>query len=108
VLAPGFTPARTPGSVKGDKTLKKKDVKIKITLDRLRVFEYPGKGTHMILFDFYAEHQTDTAAERQDLHFTQNYRVRQGGGAGISGYPVFVGLRVGEEGVSFKCSTINL
>jgi hypothetical protein len=93
-------------SIEADKSLMNKN--IKITLDRLRVFEYPGDGMHTILFDFYAQHQAATTGESQDLHFTQNYRVRQGGGAGITGYPVFIGLRVGTEGVSFKCYTVNV
>ena len=94
------------GNIQAEQSLK--GASIKITLDRLRVFSYPGGGTHTILFDFYAQHQTSTQGESQDLHFTQNYKVREGGGAGISGYPVFIGLRVGNEGVSFKCSTVNV
>lgn len=93
------------GNIQADAALKNEA--IKITLDRLRVYNYPGGGIHVILFDFYAQHQVG-AGETQDLHFTQNYRVQQGAGAGITGYPVFVGLKVGTEGVSFKCSTVNL
>ncbi len=93
------------GNIKADMSLQ--GALIKITLDRLRVYSYPGGGTHTILFDFYAQHQV-SQGESQDLHFTQNYRVREGGGAGISGYPVFIGLKVGNEGVSFKCSTVNV
>lgn len=93
------------GNIQADQTLK--NANIKITLDRLRVFQYPGGGEHAILFDFYAQHQTNSG-ESQDLHFTQQYRVKEGGGAGISGYPVFIGLKVGAEGVSFKCYTVNV
>ncbi len=94
------------GSITADASLKNSN--IKITLDRLRVFDYPGDGVHTILFDFYAQHQTSNAGDTQDLHFTQNYRAKEGGGAGITGYPVFVGLKVGTEGVSFKCYTVNV
>jgi hypothetical protein len=94
------------GNIEADKSLK--GAAVKVTLDRLRVFAYPGGGTHTILFDFYAQHQTSNHGESQDLHFAQNYRVLEGGGAGISGYPVFVGLRVGTEGVCFKCATVNV
>lgn len=80
--------------------------RVKVTLDRLRVQDYPGGGEHMILFDFYARHQTDT--QDQDVRFNQVYRVREGSGAGISGYPVFLGLKVGDEGVAFRCYTVNV
>lgn len=94
------------GNIQADMTLK--NVALKVTLDRLRVFAYPGGGIHTVLFDFYAQHQTETLNETQDLHFAQKYRVHEGGGAGISGYPVFIGLKVGDQGVSFKCSTVNV
>lgn len=93
------------GNMSADAGLKGKQ--IKITLDRLRVFEYPGAGLHTILFD-YAQHQTPNVGETQDLHFTQQYRVQEGSGAGITGYPAFIGLKVGGEGVSFKCFTVNV
>ncbi|GMV03721.1 MAG: hypothetical protein AMXMBFR53_00030 [Gemmatimonadota bacterium] len=92
------------GNITADKKLRGK--RIKVTLDRLRVQDYPGSGQHMILFDFYARHQTDTVD--QDVRFNQVYRVQEGSGAGISGYPVFIGLKVGEEGVAFRCYTVNV
>ena len=94
------------GNITADPNLKGQN--IKITLDRLRVYQYPGGGSHTILFDFYAQHQTPNAGETQDLHFTQNYRAQEGSAAGITGYPVFVGLKVGDEGVCFKCFTVNV
>lgn len=94
------------GNIEADASLKNSNVKI--TLDRLRVFDYPGKGTRTVLFNFSAQHQTSTPGQTQDLNFAQNYRIKEGGGAGITGYPVFVGLKVGTEGISFKCSTINV
>jgi len=83
-----------------------KDSRIKITLDRLRVFDYPGDGIHHILFDFYAQNQVQ--GQTENLHFNQIYRVQEGEQAGIIGYPTFVGLHVGSEGVAFKCYTVNV
>jgi len=103
---PPLIEIKDAGNITADVGLKNSN--IKITLDRLRVFDYPGDGVHTILFDFYAQHQTSAAGDTQDLHFTQNYRAKEGGGAGITGYPVFVGLKVGTEGVSFKCYTVNV
>jgi hypothetical protein len=94
------------GNMKGDPNLKNQ--MIKVTLDRLRVFDYPGKGEHTVLIDFYARHQTSTPNQTEDLHFTQKYRALEGAGAGIRGYDIFVGLKVGSEGISFRCYTVNV
>jgi hypothetical protein len=44
----------------------------------------------------------------EHLHFNASYRVREGEQAGIRGYPIFVGLKVGREGLAFKCFTVNV
>jgi hypothetical protein len=92
------------GQVKADKSLM--NSKVKISLGRLRVYDYPGGGEHQILFGFWGQNQVDKQSE--DVHFTQTYRVRQGQQAGIVGYPIFLGLNVGSEGVGFRCSTVNV
>jgi hypothetical protein len=83
-----------------------KDARLKITLDRLRVAAYPGKGTHRVLVHFFAQNQIPGATE--DLHFNATYRVREGEQAALRGYPIFLGLNVGSEGVRLKCRTINV
>jgi hypothetical protein len=104
--APGveLLPIRHAGNIEADASLK--DARIKITLDRLRVADYPGGGTHRVLFDFYAQNQLPGNVEH--LHFNATYRVREGEQAAILGYPVFVGLNVGAAGVAFKCFTVNV
>jgi len=92
------------GSMPPDDRLK--GSRIKIVLNQLRVANYPGKGVHHILFDFYAQNQIRHRVER--LHFNQTYRAQQGQQVGIIGYPIFIGLSVGSEGVSFKCHTVNV
>jgi hypothetical protein len=92
------------GNIPADESLK--NSRIKITLDRLRVADYPGSGTHRVLFDFYAQNQVPGQVEH--LHFNAAYRVREGEQAAILGYPLFVGLNVGTEGVAFKCFTVNV
>src|SRR5207249_4800678 len=72
----------------------------------LRVAKYPGGGMHTVLFDFYAQNQVQGQVEH--LHFSQLYRVQEGEQAGVVGYPVFIGLNVGTQGVSFKCYTVNV
>jgi len=104
--APGSTalPIQHAGNIAADPALK--NGRIKITLDRLRVSAYPGGGMHRVLFDFYAQNQVP--GEVEHLHFNATRRVREGQQAAILGYPIFVGLNVGSEGVAFKCFTINV
>ncbi|MBY0460147.1 MAG: hypothetical protein K2V38_22755, partial [Gemmataceae bacterium] len=92
------------GAIKADASLK--GARLKITLDRLRIAEYPGSGTHHVLFDFYA--QTQIAGNLEHLHFNATFRGRQGEHAALVGYPLFVGLEAGVEGVAFKCFTVNV
>lgn len=106
-IAPGvtaFQPIASASAIRPDTSLKGQLVKI--TLDRLRVAEYPGRGMHRILFDFYARNQSD--GPDADLHFNATYRVQQGQQAGLSGYPIFLGVKVGPEGLAFQCFTVNV
>ena len=92
------------GNIPPDESLKYGRVTIR--LQRLRVANYPGSGMHHILFDFYGENQPKGQEEK--LHFNQIYRVREGESAGIIGYPIFIGLNVGPQGVAFRCYTVNV
>ena len=95
---------RHAGNMTADSSLK--GARIKITLDRLRVAAYPGGGMHRVLFDFYAQNQVSGGEEH--LHFNTTYRVREGEQAAVLGFPIFVGLGVGTEGVAFRCYTVNV
>jgi hypothetical protein len=92
------------GSIPADTSLKHS--RIKITLSRLCVCSYPGGGMHRVLLHFFAQNQLPHSKE--DVHFNATYRVREGEHAGINGYPIFIGLNVGDEGLSFRCRTINV
>lgn len=83
-----------------------KNTRVKITLDRLRAASYPGKGMHHILVHFYAQNQIPEKTE--ELHFSTTYRVREKEHAALRGYPVFVGLQVGNEGIRLRVRTINV
>jgi len=103
---PGSAPLsiQHAGNIAADPSLKNSHVKI--TLDRLRVAAYPGGGMHRVLFDFYAQNQVP--GEVEHLHFNLTCRVHEGEQAASLGYPIFVGLNVGSEGVAFKCFTVNV
>jgi hypothetical protein len=75
-------------------------------LDGLWSAGYPGGGEHKILFDFHAQNQRPRSVE--SLHFCVALRARNGQFAGVRGQPIFVGLRVGNEGLSFRCFTVNV
>jgi hypothetical protein len=92
-----------PGNIKADDKLI--NGRVTIRLNSLRVADYPGKGMHQILFDFQAQNYLEH--QKENIRFSQTYRAQEGESVGIIGYPVFVGLGVGNEGVSFNCSTIN-
>jgi hypothetical protein len=98
-------PVLHAGAMAAEESLR--NAQIKITLDRLRVVDYPGGGIHRVLFDFYAQNQLSTGGV-EHLHFNATLRAREGESAATVGYPIFSGLNVGPEGVVFKCFTVNV
>ncbi|MDJ0837093.1 MAG: hypothetical protein QNK37_11295 [Acidobacteriota bacterium] len=111
----GFLPAGLPatneplplfnaGQIEPDQSLR--NAAVTIRLDKLRVADYPGKGTHRILFDFSARHATEMG--NQPLHYNATLSAREGQEAPVLGQPIFVGLVVGNEGLSFACHTVNV
>lgn len=99
-----YIPITYAGKIEPDISLKNQ--RITLSLGQLRVADYPGRGNHMILFDFYAKNQTDYGEEH--LHFNNVFRVHEGQQAPVIGYPIFSGLNVGEEGVQLRCYTVNV
>ena len=108
-LAPGG-PTHSPqplhhaGNIDADLSLRK--ARVNISLGAIRVADYPGSGTHQILFDFYG--QTSSGESVNHLHFNTLLRAREGDDVAVLGYPIFVGLSVGDQGVSFGCLTVNV
>lgn len=102
--APEVLSIRSLDAMQADPTLK--HAQLKITLDRLRVADYPGGGTHRVLIHSFAQNQV--AGRAEPAHFNATYRVREGEAAALRGYPIFVGLGVGNEGLLLQCRTINV
>ena len=110
----GFIPEGRPGdtripiqpasSVEADTSLIGQ--RIKVTLDGFRVEEYPGLGQHTVLFDFQGRDQAE--GEKQDLQYASVLTVRDGDNAAVSGVPIFTGLTVPPDGLSFKARTISI
>jgi len=101
---PGLLTISHASNISPDEALK--GARIKLSLDGLRVANYPGRGMHRILFDFAARNQTDQGPEQ--LHFNATYRVAEGEQAAVLGRPIFVGLQVGSEGLFLQCATVNV
>lgn len=91
-------------SVQADSTLTRIDVR----LDRLRVYDYPGSGNHQVMFTFQADNSMTQEAQKENISFSQVYEAQEGEGAGVAGYPIFIGLNVGKQGAALKGATINV
>jgi hypothetical protein len=97
-------PISHAGNIRPDLSLKNE--RVKITLAGMRAAGYPGSGSRRVLLDFYAQNQLRRDTEH--LHFNAAFRIGHQAHAAVLGYPLFVGLTVGSEGVFFKCFTVNV
>jgi hypothetical protein len=102
---PDPVPIAHAGAIEPDDSLR--GARITISLDRLQVADYPGGGVHHVLFDFQARHQL-RGSSGQMCHLSLTQRVREGEQAAVLGFPLFVGLQVGGQGVAFRCYTVNI
>jgi hypothetical protein len=84
-----------------------KAVPLRIALGKLGVIDYPGGGTHVVLFDSAARHYAG-AADVEDLHYNVVVRATEGQRAGLLNVPIFVGLNPGTEGVALQGYTVNV
>jgi hypothetical protein len=82
------------------------DARINIHLDRLHAHQYPGSGMHHVMLTFKAQNQLPNTPE--PVSFCQTYRVRDGQSAGVTGYPLCIGLSVGKVGAAFQFLTVNV
>lgn len=80
--------------------------RIKVTLDRFYVHNFPGFGEHQILCEFAGRNQCQDASE--EVRFALTVAARDGSGAAVTGIPIFVGLTVGADGVAFRGKTVNV
>jgi hypothetical protein len=107
LLTPGDADPRPilyAGNMQADASLK--NSRINIHLDRLRVYDYPGGGEHSIMFTFSAQNQL--AGTPEPVSFSQIYEAQEKQLAGVTGWPIFIGLNVGTLGVAFQVLTVNV
>lgn len=83
-----------------------KGTRVKITFDRFFVQKFPGSGTHSILCEFTGKNQIPGDAE--EMRFAISTKANDQSAASISGAPIFLGVSVGNNGVSFEGRTVNV
>lgn len=83
-----------------------KNTRVKITLERFWVHSYPGSGKHTILCEFTGKNQI--RGEAEELRFALTAEARDRSSAPVSGTPIFLGVSVGQNGLSFEGSTVNV
>ncbi|MER8785804.1 hypothetical protein NKH60_32265 [Mesorhizobium sp. M1006] len=79
---------------------------LKITLDRFYVHNYPGSGRHEILCEFTGKNQAGSKSE--EMRFALKTIATDGSAAPLLSLPIFVGVNVGNDGLSFEGRTINV
>ena len=87
-----------------DQTLK--NTRVKITLERLYVHCYPGRGQHEIICELTGKNQA--GGEREEMQFALTTQANDGASASINGAPIFLGVTVGHNGIAFEGRTINV
>lgn len=97
-------PIRAAGLVQADHSLVSQ--RIKLSLDKFFVRSYPGSGEHTILCEFAGKNQVE--GEVEELRFALRTKVRDNASASISGHPIFLGVTVGSNGISFEGRAINV
>jgi len=80
--------------------------RIKISLDKFYVHSYPGLGEHTVLCEFSGKNQVP--GEVEELRFALRTKVRDGASASVSGHPIFLGVTVGANGISFEGRAVNI
>lgn len=90
--------------IDGDRTMIGQ--RIKVTLDKFYVRSYPGLGRHRILCEFAGKNQAIGAVE--ELRFARRFEVDDKASAAQMGVPIFLGLTVGRDGISFEGRTVNV
>lgn len=109
----GFIPSGSKGKAlpiqsafELDPDMDLKGARIKITLDKFYVANFPGTGVHSILCEFTGKNQLSEAAE--EMRFAVSTSANDGSSAAISGAPIFLGVSVGQDGIAFEGRTVNV
>lgn len=105
-IPPGSTNSQIASisSIQGDRSLINQ--RIKITLDKVFISKYPGLGDHEVLCEFSGKNQAPK--ETEEVAFALRFIAGDNSSPAIIGAPIFMGLTVAPDGISFKGKTVNV
>ena len=83
-----------------------KEAALKVSLDAFYVHNYPGMGKHRILCEFSGKNQANKESEL--MRFAVDLAANDESLAAHIGNPIFVGVNVGKDGLSFEGRTVNV
>jgi hypothetical protein len=111
----GFFPARLSGATGAqplsDATSIEPDGNLagqalRITIDRVRVKKYPGRGTHSIAFFCHA--RTQVGSEAIPVEYGVGLEATEGDVAPLASITMFDGIRMVGSHVNLACGTVNV
>lgn len=113
-IAPGnLTGTASPVSatlIESDENLM--ETRVKITLERFYVCAYPGFGKHHILCEYWGKNQVKSEKGKktnsEEMRFALNVHANDNAAAGVQGQPLFLGVAVGKDGLSFEGRAVNV
>lgn len=79
---------------------------IKVSFDGAYIHSYPGSGNHKILCEFVGKNQID--GETEALRMALRFRCGDKAFGSLQSAPIFLGLTVGPNGVSFEGRAVNV
>ncbi len=97
-------PVKAASAVEADRNLVGR--RVKLTLDEFHIESYPGFGEHRVVCEFAGKNQSHGSSE--EVRFALTAFARDRSGSAIRGAPIFVGLTVGADGLSFEGRTVNV
>lgn len=79
---------------------------LRLTIDRLRVRKYPGKGTHDIAF--FCSARTQVGNDVTPIEYSVGYSATEGDQVPAVGITMFEGIRVVGSYINLACGTTNV
>lgn len=79
---------------------------VNVSLDRIRVKDYPGDRMHRVMMDFGSTNRLP--GNNEEAHYQQTFRAQEGDQVGVLSLPIFKHLGVGNDGLVFQCYTVNV
>lgn len=79
---------------------------MRLTIDRVKVKKYPGKGLHHIAF--FCSVRTQVASDVDIVRYSVGYTAREGDEVAAVGITMFDGAKISNSYLNLKCNTTNV